>query len=155
MEITKELWGNTPCGKEIFRYTMKNSSGAYVQLSNLGAGIVSIVVPDKDGKMDDVVLGYAKADSYYADSDKHNHREFNQYIQAIAAVAIKNKHRSAEYDKLIQSLFDIYLGELPATFTYKGKEYTPKTFAQLWSSVPGHKAQRRNGSLYSSLVRHK
>ncbi|MBQ7771407.1 MAG: galactose mutarotase [Bacteroidales bacterium] len=67
MEITKELWGNTPCGKEIFRYTMKNSSGAYVQLSNLGAGIVSIVVPDKDGKMDDVVLGYAKADSYYAD----------------------------------------------------------------------------------------
>ena len=51
------------------------------------------------------------------DSDKNNHREFNQYIQAIAAVAIKNKHRSAEYDKLIQSLFDIYLGELPATYT--------------------------------------
>ena len=64
------------------------------------------------------------------DSDKHNHREFNQYIQAIAAVAIKNKHRSAEYDKLIQSLFDIYLGELPSKFTYKGKEYTPKTFAE-------------------------
>jgi aldose 1-epimerase len=67
MEITKELWGNTPCGKEIYRYTLRNSSGAYVQLSNLGAGIVSIVVPDKDGNMADVVLGYAKADSYYAD----------------------------------------------------------------------------------------
>ena len=32
--------------------------------------------------------------------------------------------------KLINNLFDTYLGELPATFTYKGKEYTPKTFAQ-------------------------
>ena len=63
------------------------------------------------------------------DSDKHNHREFNQYIRAIADVAIKNKHRSAEYYKLIDSLFDIYLGELPSTFTYKGKEYTPKSFA--------------------------
>lgn len=64
------------------------------------------------------------------DSDRHNHRELNQYLQAIAGVAIKNKHRSPEYDKLIQSLFDTYLGELPSTFTYKGKEYTPKTFAQ-------------------------
>ena len=64
------------------------------------------------------------------DSDKHNHRELNQYVHAIAEVAIKNKHRSAEYDKLIQSLFDIYLGELPSKFTYKGKEYTPKTFAE-------------------------
>ena len=64
------------------------------------------------------------------DSDKHNHRELNQYVHAIAEVAIKNKHRSAEYDKLIQSLFDIYLGELPSEFTYKGKKYTPKSFAE-------------------------
>ncbi len=63
------------------------------------------------------------------DSKTHNHRELNQYLQAIAAVAIKNKHRSPEYDKLIQGLFDTYLGELPSKFTYKGKEYTPKTFA--------------------------
>ena len=42
MEITKELWGKGPDGKEIFRYTMKNASGAYVQLSSLGAGITSV-----------------------------------------------------------------------------------------------------------------
>ena len=53
------------------------------------------------------------------DSDKHNHRELNQYIHAIADVAIKNKQRSPEYYKLINSLFDTYLGELPAKFTYK------------------------------------
>ena len=63
-------------------------------------------------------------------SERHNHSEMAQYMKAIADVAVKNKKRSPEYDKLIQNLFDTYLGQLPATFTYKGKEYTPKTFAK-------------------------
>lgn len=63
-------------------------------------------------------------------SERHNHSEMAQYMKAIADVAVKNKKRSPEYDKLIQNLFDTYLGQLPATFTYKGKEYTPKTFAE-------------------------
>ena len=67
MNITKELWGTSPCGKEIYLYTLRNASGAYVQLSNVGAGIVSLVVPDKDGNMSDVVLGYSEAGSYFAD----------------------------------------------------------------------------------------
>ena len=46
---------------------MRNENGAYVQLSSVGAGIVSIVVPDKDGKLADVVLGYPEAASYFAD----------------------------------------------------------------------------------------
>jgi bleomycin hydrolase len=63
------------------------------------------------------------------DSDRHNHSELARYIQAIADVAVKAKQRSPEYDKLINNLLDIYLGELPSTFVYKGKEYTPKSFA--------------------------
>ena len=57
MKVTKETWGTSPCGKEIFLYTIVNESGAFVRLSSVGAGIVSIVVPDKDGKKADVVLG--------------------------------------------------------------------------------------------------
>ncbi|RHU26224.1 C1 family peptidase [Parabacteroides sp. TM07-1AC] len=64
------------------------------------------------------------------DSERHNHYEMAQYMEAIANVAVKNKKRSPEYDKLIRNLFDTYLGELPAQFTYKGKEYTPKSFAE-------------------------
>ena len=67
MELTKELWGKTPCGKEIYLYTMKNAGGAYVQLSSVGAGIVSVVVPDKDGNLEDVALGYPDPMSYFAD----------------------------------------------------------------------------------------
>ena len=65
--MTKETWGKGPDGKEIFLYTIVNESGAFVRLSSVGAGIVSIVVPDKDGKKADVVLGYPESKSYFAD----------------------------------------------------------------------------------------
>ena len=67
MAITKELWGTAPDGKEIFLYTLKNASGAYVQLCSVGAAIVSIVVPDKEGKLADVVIGYKKPGDYFGD----------------------------------------------------------------------------------------
>ena len=67
MEIKREIWGKTPCGKEICLYTLTNEKGAYVQLTSVGAGIVSVVVPDKNGAMADVALGYAEAASYFGD----------------------------------------------------------------------------------------
>lgn len=67
MKISKELWSRTSCGKEIFRYTMTNAGGASVVLGSVGAAIVSINVPDRDGKIGDVVIGYPDAESYFAD----------------------------------------------------------------------------------------
>lgn len=64
------------------------------------------------------------------DSDRHNHGEMVRFMHALADVAVKAKQRSLEYDKLIENLFDTYLGKLPEKFTYKGKEYTPKSFAE-------------------------
>lgn len=63
------------------------------------------------------------------DSDRHNHGELVRYMGAIANEAVKMRKRSPEYNELIQSLFDIYLGKVPEKFTYKGKEYTPQSFA--------------------------
>ena len=60
--ITRELWGKCPVsGKEIYRYTIVNGTGASVQLSSLGAGVVAITVPDRNGVLADVVLGYPHA----------------------------------------------------------------------------------------------
>ncbi len=67
MKINKELWGRSSDGKEIYLYTLTNEKGAYVQLSSLGAGIVSAVVTFKDGKLADVVLGYPVPESYFGD----------------------------------------------------------------------------------------
>ena len=67
MDVTKELWGKSESGKEIWLYTIKNASGAYVKLSSIGAGIQSVVVPDKNGNLQDVILGYPEAASYFGD----------------------------------------------------------------------------------------
>lgn len=64
------------------------------------------------------------------DSKTHNHTELESYMTAIAGQAVKLRKRSPEYKELINSLFDIYMGKLPETFVYKGKEYTPKSFAE-------------------------
>lgn len=55
-----------------------------------------------------------------------------RYINALGNTAVKMKRRSPEYYKLINNLFDTYLGELPEKFTYKGKEYTPKSLPKVW-----------------------
>ena len=67
MEIKKELWGKSSSGQEVYLYTITNKSGASVQLSSVGAGIVAVNVPDREGKLADVALGYAKAEDYFGD----------------------------------------------------------------------------------------
>lgn len=62
-------------------------------------------------------------------SKNHNHGEMNRFMAALANVTVTTKKRSPEYNKLIENLFDTYLGKVPEKFTYKGVEYTPKSFA--------------------------
>lgn len=52
---------------EITVYTLVNANGGIVKLSSLGAGILSIVVPDRDGRMADVALGYGNPVDYFYD----------------------------------------------------------------------------------------
>ena len=56
----------SPIG-EITLVTITNASGASVVLSTLGAGIVEVNVPDREGRLADVVLGYANPADYIAD----------------------------------------------------------------------------------------
>lgn len=64
-------------------------------------------------------------------SETHNHGELSAYLKGIADASVNLKNLSPEYNKLVKSLFDIYLGEVPETFQYKGKTYTPKSFAEM------------------------
>ena len=51
--------------KSVALYTLKNANGMEVCITNFGGRIVSIMVPDKDGVMQDVVLGFDKASDYF------------------------------------------------------------------------------------------
>ena len=67
MEILQHIWGSTPEGEAIVLYTIRNANGCEVQLCNIGASIVSVKCPDRDGHIDDVVLGYKDCMSYFGD----------------------------------------------------------------------------------------
>ena len=45
-------------------YTLKNGNGVEVCITNFGARIVSIMVPDKNGEMQDIVLGFDNIEDY-------------------------------------------------------------------------------------------
>ena len=53
--------------EEIKLFSIVNADGSEVILSNLGACIVSVVVPDRDGKLADVALGYRNPEDYDTD----------------------------------------------------------------------------------------
>ncbi|MCF8378015.1 MAG: galactose mutarotase [Bacteroidales bacterium] len=55
----KDINGNT---SQIYR--LENSNGMVVRLTNIGASIVQVIVPDKNGKFDDITLGFADIDTY-------------------------------------------------------------------------------------------
>lgn len=65
--IKRKIWGKSQDGKAIYKYTLTNEAGASVVVSNIGAAIVSVNVPDASGKLDDVVIGYGKAEDYFGD----------------------------------------------------------------------------------------
>jgi len=62
--IEKRSFGNVESGEEIFLYTLQNKNGMKVEICNYGAAVVSIYVPNKNGKVEDVVLGYNSVNGY-------------------------------------------------------------------------------------------
>ena len=56
--MEKKVFGTTADGKTADLYTLKNKNGMQVSITNFGATVVSIMAPDKTGKMADVALGY-------------------------------------------------------------------------------------------------
>lgn len=63
--ITRELFGKTTDGTEIYKYWIENEEGMKAAVINYGAILVNLLVPDRDGKVDDVVLGYDTLEPYF------------------------------------------------------------------------------------------
>jgi aldose 1-epimerase len=62
--VEKNLFGKLADGTEVTIYTLKNSKGMEAKIIDYGATIVSLTAPDKNGKFEDVVLGYDNIDGY-------------------------------------------------------------------------------------------
>ncbi|MBR3065657.1 MAG: aminopeptidase [Bacteroidales bacterium] len=96
---------------------------------NIGPGSISHMATKAIAKYG--IVPESVYDGINYDSPTHNHGELSAYLRGIADVSVERKNLSPEYQKLIKSLFDIYLGEVPETFQYNGKTYTPQSFAKM------------------------
>lgn len=96
MGIKKRVFGVTDEGSTIHIFDLANSKGMEVSIINYGGRVVSIKVPDKNGNIADVALGYDNAQNYLNDK--------GTYFGAIAG----------RYANRIEG----------ASFTLNGREYT-------------------------------
>ena len=64
MSIVKKSFGKLPDGREADLYILTNKSGASVEITNYGGIIRAINVPDRAGKLGNVVLGYNDVAGY-------------------------------------------------------------------------------------------
>ena len=67
MPITKKPFGTLPDGRAVTQYTMTNHAGASVSVIDFGGTVTNIIVPDRDGRLGDVALGFDTLDGYIAD----------------------------------------------------------------------------------------
>ncbi len=62
--MEKKLFGTLKDGTEASLYSFTNRSGMTMEVTELGASLVNLLVPDADGKLRDVVLGYDTPQEY-------------------------------------------------------------------------------------------
>jgi aldose 1-epimerase len=66
-KMQKHVFGKIDDGQTIDLYTLSNKNGLEATISTYGGALISLRVPDKQGKLDDVVLGYANLEGYLTD----------------------------------------------------------------------------------------
>lgn len=62
--VTSETYGTLSTGETVTLWRLQNDAGAVVELIDYGSRIVKICMPDKNGVIDDVVVGYGSLESF-------------------------------------------------------------------------------------------
>jgi len=65
MKIESTPWGSSP---EVQLTTITNSHGLSIQVSNWGATLVNVIMPDKEGQRDSIIAGYDTLEEYQQNS---------------------------------------------------------------------------------------
>lgn len=117
----------------IVRHTYFNKAKKYARMH----GTINLAAGGATHDNFDVIeeYGIVPQDVYQGlnyGTDKNVHGELDNTIKAYMDAIIKNPNKglSTAWIAGLNGILDAYLGEIPEKFTYKGKEYTPKSFAQ-------------------------
>lgn len=119
--VQESDWGKTKFGEAVKLYTLKNDKGMIVKLSSYGAALVQLWVADRNGKFDDIVLGYDDVTGY--ENDEPNFGAFiGRYGNRIAKA--KFEIDGKEYKLPVNDNGNCLHG---GTVGFKKKLYTAKT----------------------------
>jgi aldose 1-epimerase len=77
---TSTSFGKTADGTEIQLFTLTNKNGLKASISTYGGTLTSLIVPDKDGKMSDVILGFDNVSGYLSPAFKKSNPYFGALI---------------------------------------------------------------------------
>ncbi len=64
ISVTQRIFGKMPSGEEVLEFTLKNSSGIEMSVITYGGIIRTLLLPDREGKLEDCVLGYDSLQGY-------------------------------------------------------------------------------------------
>src|SRR6185436_10081394 len=62
--VEPAVFGKLSDGTEVRIFTLRNPSGAFAKVTEYGATLTELWMPDRDGKLGDVVLGFESLDQY-------------------------------------------------------------------------------------------
>ena len=85
MSVSERKFGVLQTGEIVKIFHLENKSGAYAEVTDFGAILVKVCVPDKDGTLTDVVLGYDDLASYEVNGCffGFNHRQKRKTASAV------------------------------------------------------------------------
>jgi aldose 1-epimerase len=84
MALEKKSFQSTIQGKQTDLFTLKNANGLVAHITNYGARLVSLVVPDKNGKPTDVVVGFSSVDNFVSTGERYYGATIGRYGNRIA-----------------------------------------------------------------------
>jgi aldose 1-epimerase len=82
--ITKEPWGTTSQGDAVFRYTLTNDHGMVVRIITYGGALQEVRVPDRDGDLANVTLGFNDIAGYQSSDNQYFGCITGRYANRIA-----------------------------------------------------------------------
>ena len=106
MPITSQLFGHTRRGAPVTAYRMHHPNGACAVVLDYGGTVQSLCVPDRSGRLVDVVLGYDTVEEYEAGDGyvAHRDRQVSQALKAFAAFARSADKGATRDPELINKL---------------------------------------------------
>jgi aldose 1-epimerase len=82
--VNRTAFGRTPDGTAVDIFTLTNANGIEARIMSYGGILVSLRVPDRNGRLDDVVLGYDDLDGYIRNNSPYFGALIGRYANRIA-----------------------------------------------------------------------